>query len=484
MFGTINWIVLFAYLTGMLVLGYVFMLRNKSTNDFFRGGGRIPWWAAGISIYATMLSAMTYMGIPAKAYATNWTYYPILATTIVVGLFVIRYYLPYFRRLNITSAYEFLELRFNQPTRLFASFMFMLYMLARTALVLYLPSLALSAVTGIDVTLCILMMGLVTIIYCTTGGIEAVIWGDVIQGIVLVGGAFFLAFWLVGHTEGGVEGFLSIAREHHKMQLFDWSWDYRTATAWVAIVGGMANNLISYTSDQSVIQRYVTTKDEHSASRGILLNGMMCICISIVFYVIGTGLFTFFQTHPGELDAELAKGDRILPFFMMKEMPQGLAGLLIAAIFAATMSTVSSNINSFSTTFVVDFWQRRKVTTTERRKLLAARSTSAVCGLFGLVLALVMAQMNILSIIDYFNTILGLLTSGLGGLFFMGVFMPRIGSKAALTGFVLGIVFVFWLAFYTDVNLFLYGAAGLLVSIIVGWGCSHIYNEKPNAIKV
>jgi len=477
MFGTLNWITLALYLLMMLAIGLYYMRRNKSSNDFFRGGGRIPWWAAGISIYATMVSSLTFMGIPAKVYATNWTYYPILATTVIVAVFVIKYYLPYFRKANITSAYEYLEQRFDIKIRLVSSCMFIIYMLARTALILYLPSLALSAVTGIDIITCILLIGFVTMTYCAMGGIEAVIWGDVIQGAVLVGGAFFIAFWLIFHTEGGVEGFFRIASDAGKMKLFDWSWDYRTVTFWVAIVGGFANNLISYTSDQTIIQRYVTTRDQHAASRSIVLNAMMCICVSLVFYFIGTGLFTYITTHPGELDPAMCQGDTILPYFMMAKMPAGVAGLLIAAIFAATMSTISSNINSVSTAFTIDFWKRLRPQTSERSLLTTARLSSLITGLIGVCLALLMATQNILSLIDYFNTILGLLTSGLGGLFFMGVFIPRIGSRSALLGFVAGTAFVFWLAYCTDVNLFLYGAAGLIVSVLVALLAS-IFSKK------
>lgn len=468
-FGWINWTVLALYLLGMLGMGIYFMRRENGSDDFFRGGGRIPWWAAGISIYATMLSAITYMAIPAKAYATNWTYYPMLVTILLVSYPVIKYYLPYFRKLNITSAYEYLEQRFNAATRLLASGLFIVFMVARMALVLYLPSLALTAVTGIDIRTCIVLMGAVTIIYCTMGGVEAVIWGDVVQGIILVGGAFFAAWYLWSNTEGGLQGAWNIAVNDDKMRMFEWSLDYRSVTFWVAIIGGMANNLISYTSDQTVIQRYLTTKDVKSARNSILTNGVMCVFVSIVFYIIGTGLYTFYQTHPQELDFGMERADAIFPMFMMSQMPQGVAGLLIAAIFAATMSTISSNINSVSTAFSIDFWKRFRPRVGERELLRVARWTCVVSGLIGVVIALFMATWNILSLLDYFNTILGLLTSGLGGLFVMGIFLPRINGRAALIGFVVGTVTVFFLQFYTATSIFLFGAAGMAVSVATGW---------------
>lgn len=474
-FGLANWTVLALYLLAMLGMGIYFMRRENGADDFFKGGGRIPWWAAGISIYATMLSAITYMAIPAKAYATDWTYYPMLWMIPLVGFPVIWYYLPYFRRSKAASAYAILEERFNAATRLMASALFCIFMIARMALVLYLPSLALTAVTGIDIYLCIVLMGLVTIIYCTMGGVEAVIWGDVVQGCILVGGAIFAALYLWSNTEGGFSGAWQMAVDNDKMRLFVWSWDYRRVTFWVAILGGgIANNLISYTSDQTVIQRYMTTKDEKSAGRSILVNGFMSVFISVAFYFIGTGLYTFYKTHPQSLDITMQQGDAIFPYFMMSQMPAGLAGLLIAAIFAATMSTISSNINSVSTAFSVDFIQRFRPSIKDDALLRVARWTCIVSGLIGLGIALLMATWDITSLLDYFNTILGLLTSGLGGLFVMAVFIPRIKGWSALTGFIAGEVVVLLMYLFTDANFFLFGATGIVVSVLVALATSSL----------
>ena len=485
-FGLANWTVLALYLLAMLGMGIYFMQRENGADDFFKGGGRIPWWAAGISIYATMLSAITYMAIPAKAYATDWTYYPMLWMIPIVGFPVIWYYLPYFRRLKAASAYAILEERFNLATRLMASTLFCIFMVARMALVMYLPSLALTAVTGIDIYLCIILMGLVTIIYCTMGGVEAVIWGDVIQGCILVGGAIFAALYLWSNTEGGFAGAWQLAVDNDKLRLFVWSWDYRYVTFWVAIIGGgIANNLISYTSDQTVIQRYMTTKDEKSAGRSILVNGFMSVFISVAFYFIGTGLYTFYKTHPTSLDITMQQGDAIFPFFMMSQMPAGVAGLLIAAIFAATMSTISSNINSVSTAFSVDFIQRFRPNIKDSTLLRVARWTCIVSGLMGLGIALLMATWDIASLLDYFNTILGLLTSGLGGLFVMAVFFPRIKGRAALTGFIIGELVVFLMYLYTDASFFLFGAIGIVVSVLVALAPSllPLWGSDTNSIK-
>ncbi len=468
-FGALNWAVLGVYLLTMLGVGYYFMRRTADSDDFFKGGGRIPWWAAGISIYATMISAITYMGIPAKVFATDWTYYPFQLMIPVISIPVIIYYLPFFRRLNVASAYEYLENRFNYAIRLMASLLFITFMLARTALVLYLPSLALATVAGIDIYTCIMLMGVVTVIYCTMGGVEAVVWGDVIQGFILVAGAIFAAVYLVFRTEGGPAAFLEIGEANHKFRLFIWALDPTKVVFWVAIVGGLANNLITHTSDQAVIQRYLTTKDEKSAGRGIILNAIMNVLVSIAFYTIGTGLYTFFKTHPQEMDFTLANSDAIFPFFMMSQLPVGVAGLLIAAIFAAAMSTISSNINSTATAFSMDIYRKIFPKSDDRHLLRIARWCCLLTGLLGMVLAVVMATWNIHSLLDYFNKILGLLTGSLCGLFVMGIFFPRINARGALAGFVAGTLTVFAVSFYTAVSFMLYGAIGIVASVLVAW---------------
>ena len=474
-FGWLNWTVLILYLLGMVYLGYYFMKRaSNSTDDFFKGGGRIPWWAAGISIFATMLSAITYMSIPAKAYATDWTYYPMQICILLVSFPVIRYYLPFFRRLNVTTAYEYLERRFNSATRLMASILFIVFMIARTALVLFLPSLAMTAVTGINIYICIALMALITILYCTMGGVEAVVWGDVIQGIILVGGAVLAAVYLIVNTgDNGASDFFRIATDNDKFRLFlfdpEHPFDFVNATWWVVILGGLANNLISYTSDQTVIQRYLTTSDEKSAARGILTNGLMSVVVTIAFFTTGTGLYTFFKTHPAELDITMAKGDAIFPFFMMSQLPAGLAGLLIAAVFAATMSTIASNINSISTAFTVDLWSKahRQQDQSKGGEVKVARIAGICAGFIGMAIAWLMATVDIQSLLDYFNTILGLLSGAIGGLFLMGIFFPRIGSKAAIIGFLCGTATVLYMNFYTNANFLLFGFVSMLVSVLV-----------------
>jgi SSS family transporter len=468
-FGWINWSVIAIYLLFMVLLGFYFMKREEGTNTFFKGGQRIPWWAAGMSIFATMLSAITYMSIPAKSYATDWQYYIMAITIFILVLPVVRYYLPFFRRLNVTTAYEYLEKRFNYAIRLLTSSLFQVFHVARMALVLFLPSLALTTVTGINIYLCIALMGVITILYCTMGGVAAVIWGDVIQGFVLLGCALLVVVFMVSGTEGGLNRVIEITVEHEKMKVFDFAFDLSKTTFWVVLLGGLGNNLISYTSDQSVIQRYLTTKDQKAAGKGLWFNGTVSILISIVFYFIGTALFVLYKTQPQELNMAMTQPDSIFPHFIMTRMPVGIAGLMIAAIFAATMSTVSSSLNSISTAFTTDIYNHIWPGSPDSRRLRVARISGIVAGGLGIGLALLMAGWNILSLFDYYNIILGLLGGGIAGVFAMAIFFPRINTIGALSGFIMSIVILFLFMKYSSAHLLLYGIIGVTISIIIAF---------------
>jgi Na+/proline symporter len=261
--------------------------------------------------------------------------------------------------------------------------------------------------------------------------------------------------------------------------MFDFAFSWKSATLWVILLGGLANNLISYSSDQTVIQRYMTTKDEKSAGKSIIMNGVLSVVVSLVFYFIGTALYTYYKTQPNELNFAMQNTDAIFPHFIMSKMPVGVAGILIAAIFSATMSTVSSNVNSISTAFTSDFYRHFYPQSSDKRQLAVARWSGIVFGGIGVAFALLMATLNILSLFDYFNKILGLLASGLGGLFIMGIFFPQVNGRSALLGFGAGIVVLLFVQFETDISFWLYGFIGIVTSVLVALiGSLFISNKK------
>ena len=479
-FGLINYIVLIVYFGGMLFLGSFFMKRNENTDDFFKAGGRIPWWAAGISIFATTLSAITFISIPAKSYATDWRMLLFNLAILMIVPIIIKYFLPFFRRFNFETAYQYLEMRFNRGIRWMASALFVFFMISRIAIVLFLPSLALNAVTGFSVYFSIIIMGVVTIIYCTSGGMEAVIWGDVIQGFILIAGALFAFAYMVLGVDGGIGTFWDTAITHNKFNCLDFRFDFTQPVFWVVLIGGVANSLISYTSDQSVVQRYMTTKDEKATAKSIWLNGIISVPVSIIFFLLGTGLYVFYISNPANMSITNPNVDSVFPQFIVSQMPVGFAGLLIAAIFAAAMSTLSSNINSVAAVITSDFYKTLWTKITLNRSMGVARWAGIIVGLLGIGMALVLATWNIASLWDQFNTFLGLLTSGLGALFFLGIFFPRVGASSAFIGLVVGIVILVVVQGNTNISFLLYGFIGMVSSIIVACLVSFVLPNKKD----
>ena len=495
----VNWVIMVVYLLLMAGMGVWFMRRNKSSDDYFRAGGRVPWIVVSMSIYATMFSSITFISIPALSYLTDCRYFIVTFGIILMAPVVVKWYLPFFRRLNLTSAYEFLEVRFNLPCRLFASAAFILFMVARTAIVTYLPALAIAAVTNLDVNMAIIVVTVVTIFYCTIGGVEAVIWSDFVQSVILIASTVLIYILLVWGTDGGLAGFLSSASAAGKFRAFDFVFDWTKPCFWVVLIGGIVANLASYTSDQCVVQRYMTTKDERGAAKSILFNGVLSFFNCIVFFTLGVALWTFYRSNPGLLDVTMPKNDSILPLFIGNDLPTGISGLVLAAVAAATMSTLSANLNSAASAIVTDFWDRlilggsrsratanvqeRVPPASDRSKLVCAKISTVVVGLFGGGFALVLANMEIMSIYDQFQRFLGVLTGGLGCLFFMGVFMKRVNGVGAMAGLVANYIVCFALdqmQFEGKPHLLLYGFFGMVACLIVAPVVSRFGSTKTH----
>ena len=466
----VNFAVVALYFIGMAAMGFWFMRRNKSSDAYFKGSGRIPWWVVSLSIYATMFSSITFISIPALSYLTDCRYFAITFGIILLAPVVTRFYLPFFRRLNLTSAYEYLEVRFNLACRLFASAAFILFMIARTAIVTYLPAIALSAVVDVDVNIAIALVTAVTILYCALGGVEAVIWSDFVQSVILITGTLAIYAYLVFGTDGGVGGFFAMGQAAEKFRVFDFALDWSKPVFWVVFVGGVVANLASYTSDQCVVQRYMTTRDEKGAAKSILFNGVLSFVNCIVFFTLGVALWTFFRSHPALLDVTMAKNDSVFPLFIGHVLPAGFSGIILAAVAAATMSTLSANLNSAASAFTTDFYARLGRNVSDADKLRCGKVCTVVVGLLGGAFALVLANMEVHSIYDQFQRFLGVLTGGLGCLFFMGVFMKRVTPAGATAGLVANYLVCFGLdrlSFPHKPHLLLYGALGMVACLVV-----------------
>ena len=473
--------VIIIYLALMAGTGFYFMRRNKNADTYFKAGGRLPWWVVSLSIYATMFSSITFMSVPAMSFSGDMTYFVISFGIPIMALVTVQWYLPFFRKLNLTSAYEYLEVRFNLPCRLFASAAFVLFMIARTAIVAYLPSLALCAVTGLDLNLSVIVVTAVTILYCTVGGVEAVIWSDFIQSVILIASTVLILVWLIAGTDGGWSGFVVQGLSAEKFRVFDLTFDWTKPCFWVVLIGGLVANLASYTSDQCVVQRYMTTPDERGAAKSILFNGALSFLNCFVFFTLGVALWTYYQSHAGALP-EGTKPDAVLAVFIARELPSGVSGLVLAAVAAATMSTLSANLNSAASAITTDFYQRlavgkRRLAALEKERalLLCGKVSTVIVGLLGGAMALWLANADIGNIYDQFQRFLGILTGGLGSLFFMGVFMKRVNGVAAVCGLIANYVVCIMLdlcRFAGGPHLLLFGFLGMMACLAVAGAVS------------
>ncbi|MBA2113643.1 sodium:solute symporter family transporter [Bremerella alba] len=479
-FGLLNYTVLFGYLLAMVGIGVYFTQKNKNTDDYFRGGKQIPWWAAGCSIFATMLSSLTFTGLPSKAFAQDWVYAVSNFTIPFVAILAVYVALPFYRRIDATSAYEYLEMRFGRMTRMFASMSFVFFHLFRMAIVMSLTALALAVATPLTPVQSVLLMGVLSIVYCTMGGIEAVIWTDTIQTFVLLGGGLLAIVLLISGVDGGWSGFWEIAQTADKFNMANANWDVTNSQValWVILTGAVAQNISSYTADQAVVQRYVTTSTQQLAARSIWMSAVLTIPATILFFGIGTALFAYYQSQPGKLDP-LITTDQIFPLFIAREIPVGLAGLIVAGVFAAAQSTVSTSMNSSATTIIVDFLRPLNFCTTERGYLNAARVCTFSIGAMGTLLGLLFVNPEIRSLFDAFIMILGIFMGILGGLFLLGAFTRRTNQFGALCGAMIGAATMLVLWRFTKVNGFVYPAAGLSVCFVVGYVASYLSGHTP-----
>ena len=477
------WAVVVAYFGVIALMGWYFARKEKNANSFFRGGGNIPWYVAGVSIFATMLSSVTFLAVPALSYISDWRLFPNNVTGyLIVSPLALLFYMPVFRRMNLTSAYEYLERRFNLGTRLFASGMFVVFMVLRVAIVTLLPAIAIDAVTGIGVDVSIAICGAVTILYCSLGGLEAVIWSDFVQGLVLLGGAVAILVALVLGTDGGVSGVFSLAAASGK----DLCWDFRPElgelTFWVALSLGITQCLFSYTSDQCIVQRYIAVKDEKAAARSIVCNCFLGIAASALFFAIGTALWTHYKCHPEMLDPLMPKPDSILPHFMSMELSPVVAGVVIAAVFAATISTLSANLSAASSALTTDFVARFR-TISDRARVRLGQSFVIGCGLIGTAAAFILAHVDLRSLCDLFQETISTVTAGIAGVFFLGVFCRRVGGTAAVLGLLVNYVICFGMKFgglaaAWHIHPFMIGGFGLVACIATGLAVSIFVPRK------
>ncbi len=475
--GLGNTIVIILYFLSLAWIGWYFSKKQKNTDDYFKGGGRLPWWAVGLSIFGTSLSAITFMSIPAKAYATDWSYMLMNAGILMVVPIILYLFIPFYRKLNVTTAYEYLEKRFNLLIREICSLAFILFQIGRMGIVLYLPAIALNVVTGFDIFLCIGLMGILSLIYTMMGGIEAVVWTDALQVVVLLGGALLVLVYATVNIPDGLSGVMQGAIAEHKFDLGSLNFDLRQSTLWTVLIATFFTNLTTYGTDQTMVQRYMTTETESQAKKSVWTNALLTIPATLIFFFIGTVLYVYYKTHPAELSMTLSDGDAILPWYIYTELPAGITGLLISGIFAAAMSTLSSSMNSAATAYVVDI-HNKLVCKGGASGLNTAKIATLILGIVGIAFAYMMATWDVKSLWDEFNKILGLILGSLGGLFMLGMLTKRANAGGALCGIIGSVIVQLLVIRYQSVHLLLYTTTGFISCFVIGYVASWLFPQS------
>lgn len=477
-----DYVVMLLYFAAMAGIGFYFARKQNSSEEFALGNRNVKWWAAGISMFATGASSISFMAIPALAFRSSLIW--MFPNFLLVLIFVVNAYLifPLLRNLKMTSTYEYLESRYNPILRLIASFQCIAFqVLGRMSVVLLLPALAISAVTGLDVGTSVLLMGCLTAVYTALGGFEAVIWTDVCQGILMVLGAILMIVLAITGLPGGFGEFVSVNLEFQRFNMAIISWDYTLPVVWILVFNIIAQNL-GYISDQPFIQRVFATPEKEMKR----LAGMSAFCgivIAVLVNLVGISIFAYFHAYPEQLNPVM-KNDEVIPLYIVQRVPIGLAGLIIAALFAASMSTLSSSMNSVATLITEDFYRRIFKNSTDRARLILMKSGSLIVGLIGTGIAFYMAKLNIDSMFMIWNEIMALLGGGFVGVYMLGMFTKRTNSGGAIIGIACSIISVLLFKYGTDAHVFLYTPVALGSCVIGGYFGSLLFPQPtPESLR-
>jgi len=482
-FTTIDYIVLFFYLIGVSVLGSFFYKEQRTIKDFFLAGRSMGWLPVCLSIIATDLSAISYMGAPAWSYQKDLQYgmgiflFPFI---VILAAFV---FVRTFYKLNIYTTYEYLEKRFNVATRSIASFFFICVRGGWVATAIYVPSLALSVITGLNLVSCILIIGIFATLYTTLGGMKAVIWTDVMQFIVLVGGILAVIVVLLRSFGGNVGEIWHIATIEGHTKMFTFKFDPTIeVTIWSVLSFYTLFNLNSYGTDQVIVQRCFTAKSLKESMKALIFDGIIALPITVLLYLIGIGFVGYYHLHPQMLSS-LHSPDQVLPHFIVHALPSGLSGLVIAGIFAATMSSVDSGINSLTTVSVVDFYKRffHNSRKTEKHYLKVSRCMTLTWGLVATFVALFVRHMG--TIFQIIGKINSFFTGPLLSIFLLGILTRRATSCGVILGAVCGLVATFFVATFTNVSWMWYIVVGCGVTFAIGYLLS-LFWQSSNYVQL
>lgn len=477
-FTTLDYAVVIGYLLTIAAIGSSFYRRKSTPKEYFLGGRKMSWLPVGISIIAADLSAITVMGIPAWGYKHNLELLWVIVGYPLVAPVVILVFVPFYARLNLYTAYEYLERRFSLSVRLVTSLLFQMLRGMHVAIAIYAPSLVISFVTGLPVWKCIIFMGLFTTLYTTLGGMKAVIWTDVIQFCMVTSGITMVLLTAVGHVPGGLTTVYHTALDAGRLKLFNFSTDPTQLTSfWACLIGGSFLALAALTTDQAILQRLFTTKSPEACRQSVILQATLAVPIISLLYVSGIALFAFYHYNPSHL-AGLTAQDAVMPFFAVRELPRGISGLIIAAIFAASMAVMSAGINALTTATTVDIYQRGfHPQDAPEHYAIVGRMGTVGWGLVVTGLALFARHLGALALA--YSRVSSFISGPVLGMFLLGILTKRTTARGALIGAAAGMAAVCIASFRTEWSFFYLGPIGAVVTVLSGYFASLFMAPPP-----
>ncbi len=436
-------IVIVLYMAVLVGVGVRVSRRQRSTDQYFLAERSIPGWAIGMSLLATIITSVTFIAYPGAAYAGDWSLLvPGIMFVLVIamaGVVVV----PFFRHVVSMSVYEYFGKRFGPEVRMYSSFAFATGHFAKMGFVFYLLALSVGGITGWDLSHIIVALGVITVFYTLIGGLEAVIWTDVLQGFVLWAGVAVSIGLLLFSPRVHTAEVLHLIAANHKTSLGSMSFNLHLQTFWTMAIYGFFFYLQKYTADQTVVQRYLAATTDRAALRGIGMGAALCLPVWTAFMFIGSLLWAFYRTAGELLPATITKPDQVFPHFMVTQMPMGVAGLFLAALFGAAMSMLASDLNCLAVIVVEDFYGRFAPGSTDQRRLRIGKISVAVSGALAIAVALVLTRTHGSALASYYLAT-AIVAGGLAGLFLLAFLIRRAGRTVALISIAVNLLFTTW----------------------------------------
>lgn len=475
-FGALNTVVLILYLVSVVGVGLFFAGRQKTAEDFFLAGRNMPWLAVAVSVFASITSAVSYMGVPGLAFRENISFLAGICMMPLAAPVIIRVFLPFYQRLRVTTSYDYIHQRFGAGARVLAAGLFFLTRLGWLGTVIYAPALALSVVTGMDIRHAILIMGGLGTLYTVLGGLAAVIWTDVIQFVILSGGALWVCLQLIADVPGGIAEILRVGQESGRINLANWRPSWVEMTLGGVVVGYFLQFLHDYGVDQVTVQRLMATRTPRDMAKATFLNSLVTVVFFVLLALIGLGLFAYSQSHPRAFPPNL-EGDKIFAWYAVHALPPGVSGLIIAGIFAAAMSSLDSGINSLATVVVNDFLRPfRARTMTDTAQVRLARVLTLVFGVFATGAGFIASRIG--ALIAASQTFIGLFSGPVLALFLLGIFSQRAVFAGWLCGVAAAIPATLYLKSSGAVHFIYYFPISFSVAFSVGYLASRAFPAR------